>query len=546
MLFLQRLPLCCLLLLAVGATAQVRSKAPRLVVGIVVDQMRYDYLYRFADQYGNGGFKRLLGEGFSCENTHYNYMPTLTGPGHAAIYTGTTPAVNGIIGNEWFDPELDDMRYVTADKRYKTVGAPGKSGQHSPSVLLSTTITDELKLSNNGKSKVVGVCLKDRGSILPAGHIPDACFWFDDPTGNWISSSYYPDSVALPSWVQNFNSNGKAKKYLETPWAPLKPLKASLPGWSRFKSDQYGDITGDFPHNLAAQRKNGGYGILRFTPAGNTLTLDFALEALDQMELGRDEHPDFLCLSFSATDYCGHQFGIHAEELEDTYVRLDLELERLLSALDKLGKENVLVFLTADHGGGETPAHLRELRIPAGVFDESKLEKQLEEAIGTELGTPANYLSAVANQQIWINWRAMQDLEADPVRVAGVIGDVLRQMPGIYEVFSREELLMLPSDFPFAAETRRGIHPRRSGDMLFMLDPAWHPDDNLFKTGGATHGSQYAYDTHVPLLWYGWRVKAGETFSAVSITDIAPTLAAMLRIMEPNGTTGKVIEEIMR
>lgn len=535
-----------LLFLSIGLSAQNRPTPPKLVVGIVVDQMRYDYLYRYAAQYGNGGFKRLLGEGFSCENTHYNYVPTLTAPGHAAIYTGTTPAVNGIIANEWYDPELGEHRYVTSDKRYKTVGASGKVGQHSPSVLLSSTVTDELKLSNNFRSKVVGVCLKDRGSILPAGHIPNASYWFDDATGNWITSDYYPDSLALPTWVQAFNAQKLPDQYMSKPWIPLKASQQSFKGWSRFKSEKYGSIDADFPHNLPALKKD-GYGALRFTPFGNTLTLDFALEAIDKMQLGQDAYPDFLCLSFSSTDYCGHQFGIHAEETEDVYIRLDLELERLLTTLDqKFGKDNVLVFLTADHGGGETPAHLNTLRIPAGVLDESKVEKMLEQALTADLGTTGDFIKEVSNQQVWVNWRAVDDLEVDPIRLADVVGDALRHLPGVYEVFSREELTMLPPDFPFASELRRGIHPRRSGDMVFVLDPAWHPDDELFKVGGATHGSSYAYDTHVPLLWYGWRVPVGETFAPVSITDIAPTLSAMLRIMEPNGTTGKVIEALLK
>lgn len=535
----------CLLVSAV-MSAQNRPAPPKLVVGIVVDQMRYDYLYRFASQYGEGGFKRLLREGFSCENTHYNYVPTFTAPGHAAIYTGTVPAVNGIIANEWFDPELGEHRYVTTDKRYKTVGGTGKVGQHSPSVLLSSTITDELRLSNNFRSKVVGICLKDRGSILPAGHIPNASYWFDDATGGWITSDYYPDSLALPKWVQAFNDKKPADQYMSAPWTPLKPTAESYANWSRFKSDKYGSIDTDFPHNLPALKKD-GYGALRFTPFGNSLTLDFALEAIDKMQLGQDAYPDFLCLSFSSTDYCGHQFGIHAPELEDTYVRLDLDLARLLTALDqKFGKDQVLVFLSSDHGGGETPSHLNSLRIPAGVFDESKVEKMLEQALTADLGTSGDYIKEVSNQQIWVNWNAVDDLEVDPMRMAMVIGDVLRRLPGIHEVYSREELMMLPPDIPFAPELRRGIHPRRSGDMVFVLDPAWHPDDELFKTGGATHGSVYAYDTHVPLLWYGWRIPAGESFAPVSITDIAPTLAAMLRIMEPNGNVGKVIETLMR
>lgn len=524
---------------------------PKLVVGIVVDQMRYDFLYRYQSKYVSGGFKRLLGEGFSCENTHYNYVPTYTAPGHAAIYSGATPSLSGIIANDWWDPEWRKHRYVTTDERYRTVGSPTeKVGQHSPSVLLSTTITDELRLSNNFQSKVVGVCLKDRASILPAGHIPNAAYWFDDATGNWITSTYYPDSVGLPKWVQDFNARRLADTLLSQNWDKLVSgtYQESFADWDKYNAGEYAKyfIGKKMPYDLPDLKKTGGYGLLRFTPFGSTYTLDFAMEAVNKMQLGADEAPDFLCVSFSGPDYCGHQFGIHGEETEDTYLRLDRDLARFLDFLDKkFGKNNVLVFLTADHGGAETPVHLNTLRIPAGVFPESKLEDELEKTIAAATGTPGNFVHEVGNQQIWLNWDAMADLDAKPEDVASVIIDYLRIQPGVYDAFTREELMMLPAEFPFAPELRRGIHPRRSGDIIFQLDPAWHADDKVFGKGGTTHGSPYPYDTHVPLIWYGWKIKPGETFAPVNITDIAPTLAAMLRIMEPNGSQGKVIQEVV-
>ena len=522
---------------------------PKLIVGIVVDQMRYDFLYRYQSKYGAGGFKRLLSEGFSCENTRYNYVPTYTAPGHAAIYSGTTPSVNGIIGNDWWDPEWGAHRYVTTDKRYQPVGTTNnKAGQHSPSVLLSTTVTDELRLSNNFQSKVVGVCLKDRASILPAGHIPNACYWFDDATGNWITSSYYPDSLGLPQWVQDFNARRLPEKYLSMPWTIDSTIRydESFAGWDKYNNGKYGNFPGNMPYNLPELRKSDGLGVIRFTPMGNTFTVDFALETIEKMGLGADDVPDFLCLSFSSTDYCAHQFGIHGEETEDVYLKLDREIARILDFLDKkFGKNNVLVFLTADHGGGETPVHLNDLRIPAGVFEESKLEANLENVLAAQLGTTGDFIHDVSNQQIWLNWEAINDLDLEPEDVAHVAIDYLRTQKGVYDAFTRDEVMTYPSDYPFASETRRGIHPRRSGDIIFQLDPAWHSDDNLFKVGGATHGSPYAYDTHVPLLWRGWKVSHGTSNAPFDIIDIAPTLSAMLHITEPNGTTGKVIGAVM-
>ncbi len=543
-----------LLLVLLASNAAYAQKPappkPKIIVGIVVDQMRYDYLYRYQIHYGVGGFNRLLEGGFSCENTHFNYVPTYTGPGHAAIYTGTTPSLNGIIGNDWWDPELRAKRYCTADKRYRVVGGTAKTtpetGQQSPAALLSSTITDELRLSNNFRSKVVGVCLKDRGGILPAGHIPNACYWFDDASGNWVTSSYYPDSLGLPQWVRDYNARRWPDTFLNKTWELGHAPTESFANWD-FVGNYSGGIKGRFPHDFAAAREKGGYGVLRFTPYGNTLVTNFAMRTIEGMDLGIDEWPDFLCLSYSATDYCAHQFGIHAEETEDMYVRMDRELTRLFDFLDRrFGKNNVLLFLTADHGGAETPAHLNQLRIPAGVFPESKLEDKLEKSLAAAFGLSGNFIQAIENQQIWLNWDALTDFDLKPEDVALALGDQIRGMPGVYDVLTRQELELLPAEYPFISELRRGVHPRRSGDMFILLDPAWHADDKLFGTGGTTHGSPYPYDTHVPLLWYGWHIQPGETFKLVNITDIAPTLAALLHIMEPNATTGKVIEEVMR
>ncbi|MCA0236671.1 MAG: alkaline phosphatase family protein [Bacteroidetes bacterium] len=543
-------PLCLVFMSRMLPAQQTQPAQPKLIVGIVVDQMRYDFLYRYQAKYSPGGFKRLLSEGFTCEDVRYNYVPTYTAPGHSAIYSGATPSVNGIIGNDWWDPEWGEHRYVTTDKRYRPVGTNNnKAGQHSPSVLLSTTITDELRLSNNFQSKVVGVCLKDRASILPAGHIPNACYWFDDSTGNWITSSYYPDSLGLPEWVQSFNARRLPAKYLSQPWATDSSLQynESFAGWDRYNKGKYGKFSGSMPYNLPEMYKTQGFGVIRFTPMGSTLTTDFAIEAIEKMGLGLDAYPDFLCLSYSSTDYCAHQFGIHGEETEDVYIKLDRDLARILDFLDKkFGKNNVLVFLTADHGGGETPVHMNDLRIPAGVFEESKLEANLENFLAVQLGSTGDFIHDVSNQQIWLNWEAIADLDLNPEDLAHNIIEYLRAQKGVYDAFTRDEVMSYPIEFPYASETRRGLHPRRSGDVLFQLDPGWHSDDNLFKLGGATHGSPYAYDTHVPLLWYGWKVPHGVSYTPWNITDIAPTLSAMLRIARPSGTTGVVMEEVFK
>lgn len=523
---------------------------PKIIVGIVIDQMRYDFLYRYQSHYGPDGFNRLLGGGFSCQNTHFNFVPTYTGPGHAAIYSGSTPSLNGIIGNYWWDKDLRFSRYCTGDTRYKPVGGTDKTeletGQQSPASMLASTITDELRLSNNFRSKVVGVCLKDRGSILPAGHIPNACYWFDDLSGNWVTSDYYPDSLQLPKWVREYNDRRWPDTFIAQTWKPGHTPTESIPNWSY--SGKYTNMKAGFPHELSPYKKS-GYGILRFTPYGNTLVTNFAIKTIEAMELGADEWPDFLCISYSPTDYCAHQFGIHAAETEDVYVRMDKDLARLFNFLDRrFGKENVLIFLTADHGGAETPVHLNQLRIPAGVFKESTLKNSLDKTLRQKFNVQVRdtLVAHVDNQQIWLNHEVMAKYSLKIETVAAAVEKQLMDSAGVYGVFTREKLQQLPAEYPYIAELRRGIHPRRSGDIVYLLDPAWHSDDKAFGQGGTTHGSPYPYDTHVPLLWYGWKIKPGETYAPVDITDIAPTLAAMLRIMEPNASTGKVIQEVMR
>jgi predicted AlkP superfamily pyrophosphatase or phosphodiesterase len=524
---------------------------PALIIGIVVDQMRYDYLYRYQKNYSKNGLNRLLSEGFSCENANFNYVPTYTGPGHAAIYTGTTPSVNGIVGNDWYDRSWSTRRYVTADDKVKSIGCPnGKSGQHSPKVLLSSTITDELRLSNNFESKVVGICLKDRGSILPAGHIPNACYWFDDETGNWITSSYYPDSVGLPKWVNAFNNAKYPDKYLSQDWKTLHPEKdytESFKDWEIYEKRLKGNTDGKFPYNLPALKEGSNYGVIRNTPFGNSLTLDFALEAIEKMKLGEDAAPDFLALSFSSTDYCAHHFGIHSLETQDTYLRLDADIERLFAFLDKkFGQGKVLIFLTADHGGAETAAHLNALKIPAGVFEESKMEIALNKAIEEATNTKGGYIFEVINQQVYLNEFALKAAKISSEDANRYVKEALEAMPGVYSTLSRKELMAMPNDYPFISLVRQGCHPRRSGDIFYLLDPAWIPDDLYFKTAGTTHGSPYPYDTHVPLVWHGWGIKAGKSNTPVNITDIAPTISALLHIMEPNGTTGKPILDLLR
>jgi predicted AlkP superfamily pyrophosphatase or phosphodiesterase len=525
-----------------GAIAQKATLQPKLVVGIVVDQMRYDFLYRYWNKYGEGGFKYLLKNGRSFENMHYNYVPTYTGPGHAAVYTGTTPAYNGIVANDWFDRKLNRSVYVVEDPTVNTVGSTSKYGKMSPDHLLTTTITDELKMFTNKKGKVVGIALKDRGAILPAGNMADGAYWLDPTTGSWISSTFYMEQ--LPGYVQTFNDQKLADQYLNQVWSPLLPI------------DQYTESTADettyelmykgegkpvFPHDLKAIRVLYDYALLSRTPFGNTYTTDFALEVLKREEMGKDETTDFLALSYSSTDYVGHQFGINAIETEDTYIRLDLELKRLFQYLEKnVGKGNFAVFLTADHGVVNAPAYLADQDIHTGAFKRTEYEQKLKFFLNTELGNE-NWVLHYDNQQVYLNRDLIETKKMSLREIQDKVVDFTRGFEGVADVVPAYQVSVTALGNLMFQKIQRGYDYDRSGDVMIVLEPQWIDDDNAMN-GGTTHGSSYAYDTHVPFIILGKGIVAGSTSQEAYITDIAPTLANYLKIMEPSGSTGKVLD----
>jgi predicted AlkP superfamily pyrophosphatase or phosphodiesterase len=522
------------------ASAQDRIERPKLVVGIVVDQMRYDYLYRFYDKFGKDGFRKLMSEGFLCRNTRYNYVPTYTGPGHAAIYTGTTPSVNGIIANDWYDRSKNDTVYCVRDSKSESVGAQGDAGRMSPRNLLSTTITDELKLATNSRSKVIGVSLKDRGAILPAGHMADAAYWFDSKSGNWISSSYYIKE--LPGWASSFNDQKQADQLLSQPWNTVNPPEsytASTADSVPFEAGIFGSRP-VFPYNLPKLKGN-SYEIIRYTPFGNTITRKFAEEAVKGEQLGKGEETDFLAVSFSSTDYIGHAFGPNSVEIEDTYIRLDRELAEFISFLENhAGKSNVLVFLTSDHGVAHVPEFLSQRRIPSGVIETRALVDSLNRYLNGIFGP--GVVSCYINRQIYLNYPLMDQKRISAKEVQERIAAFLLRFRGISGTIT--SLTLRSSEFSKGNYSliNNGFNLRRSGDIIVSFEPGWFEG----KKKGSTHGEPYTYDIHVPLLWYGWGIRKGSTVEPVSITDIAPTLAEMLHIEAPNGCTGQPIPALFR
>lgn len=522
--------------------AQVSSPArPKLIVGIVVDQMRWDYLYRYYDRYGDGGFKRLLNEGFSCENTLINYLPSFTAVGHSVIFSGSVPAIDGIVGNDWIEQQTGERRYCTEDHAVRTVGATGGAGEMSPKNLLVSTVTDELRLATNFRSKVVGVSLKDRASILPAGHTANAAFWFDDASGNFITSTYYMDD--LPEWVKCFNSKNEPEKLVAGGWNTLNPINTYLQSTADnvpWEGAYKGEEKPVFPHKIQdIYQKN--HGVIRSTPFGNTLTLEFAESAVNGYRLGQGNSTDFLTVNCASTDYVGHQFGPNSVEIEDTYLRLDKDLASFFRFLDqKIGKGNYLVFLTADHGAAHAIGFMQDHRIPADFLKEEDIIGKLNDTLKQRFGYEKLVLSGM-NYHINYDMKKIQQNQLDYDAIKKITVAFLQAQPGIQFAVDIDHIGEKPVPEPVRTMIINGYNRKRCGPVIIIPDPGWFSG---YGTTGTTHGNWNPFDTHIPLVFMGWRISHGSTNRTIYMTDIAPTLSALLHIQMPNGCVGQAVTEI--
>ena len=518
--------------------------SPKLVVGIVVDQMRYDYLTRFYNHFGDDGFKRMVEEGFNCKNNHFNYAPTSTGPGHTSVYTGATPATHGIIGNNWYDKEHNEEVYCASDDSYSSIGTTSDAGKMSPHRMTGTTITDELRLHTQMRGKTIAIALKDRGAVLPGGHTANAAYWFHGADeGKWISSSYY--MKALPKWVNDFNSSGSAQSYKRA-WNTLRDITTYIESGvdnNKYEGLFEDETTPTFPHstpNLLDKTRD--FEFIKATPYGNSITADFAIEALKKENLGKDDITDFLAISFSSTDYVGHKFGVNSKEVQDTYLRLDEDLARLFKALDKnVGKDDYTVFLTADHAAIEVPAYLKDNKIPAGYVDYDTTKARFSEFLKYKYGTE-DIVKNFSNLQLFLDYKIIKNLDLNLKDVQEEIAKEYLSYDYVDRVYTGYQMWQYnyTSGIPYILQN--GYNQKRSGDVLIVLKPG----TISYHMTGSTHGSPQVYDTHSPLLFYGKGIKKGSTVKRTEIPDIAPTMAALLGISFPSGTTGKPIAEVLQ
>lgn len=513
---------------------------PALVVGLVVDQMRWDYLHRFSARYGEGGFKRLLREGFSCDNVQINYVPTVTAIGHASIYTGSVPAIHGIAGNDIIIQATGEGAYCVGDKTVSAVG-PAKVGARSPRNLRSNTVTDELRLATNFRSKVVGVALKDRGAILPAGHSASAAYWFDDETGSWGTSTYY--MTALPSWVDRFNASGVSEGYARRSWDYLYPKDSYVlsadPG-NPYERKSDGEATGPLPLEVGRISRHRHAGV-RLSPFGDSLTLDFARAAVAGENLGARGEADFLAVSLSSPDAVGHMVGTNSPKMEDLYLRLDREIEGFLAWLDeRFGRDGYLLFLTADHGAAHNARFLADNRIPSGVWDERKNLAELDALLKARHGH-AGLVLGINNYRVCLNNPLIAEKKLDERAIREDCARHLANSEGVAYAVDVDRVAEAPMPALLRERIINGYHRERSGVVQIVLKPGWYSGSAL----GTTHGVWNPHDAHIPLIWFGRGIAPGSTHRPAAITDIAPTLAALLDIQAPNGAIGEPITEVL-
>lgn len=483
----------------------------------------------------------MLNEGFSAENTYINYLPSVTGAGHATVYTGSVPAIHGIAGNDFIVQATGKILYCAEDSTVSTVGSGSvAAGRMSPRNMLTTTMTDELRMATNFRSKVVAIASKDRGSILPGGHTANAAYWYDGTSGNWITSTFYMN--ALPAWVSHFNAQKYPEKYLKQDWNTLYPINTYLQSTkddSPYEGKFAGTDSPTFPVKTSTMMER-GLGILTSTPYGSSLTLDMAKSAIENEQLGADAITDFLAVSVSSPDYVGHQFGPNSIEVEDTYLRLDRDLATFFTYLDsKVGKGNYTVFLTADHAVQHNANYMLDRKINAGIFQTSAIMGELNTSLENEFKVKGAVRS-FNNYTVSLNYQAIEAGKSNLTDIKKRIIEFLRKKEGVAFAIDMEEAQNANIPENYRERIINGYNRERSGVIQIILKPAWYSGSG---PTGATHGTLSPDDTHIPFVLMGWGIKHGKTNVPYNMTDIAPTITGLLKIQEPNGNIGRAVNE---
>lgn len=525
-------------------TAIIPSEKPRLIIGIQISQFRFDFIPRYWDKFGDNGFKKLINRGSYCENTSFNYLFSDIGVGSATIATGTNPAMHGIVASSWYNNLRDQIIDYVFDSKVSTVGGEYEAGQYSPHNLMTTTWADEVKIADNFRSKVISVSLDPAPAIFSAGHTADAAYWYDSKHGTWISSSFYLDS--LPHWVVDFNGKELADTYLEKEWTTILPMSeytASLLDNNEYEKGMFGQnvfpyIIKDLSKKFDRKEK---YEVLRYTPFGNNLTKDFAISAIVNEELGQDEFTDVLTISFTVNERIGNLYGPLSVEVEDLVLRLDQELAHLLDFVDQtIGKENVLFYLTAEHGVVHVPEYLRDNKIPAGHFNASSAISLLGSYMNNIYGK-GDWIKQYHGQQIYLNRTLIEDANLSLANVQTNVANLMLQFSGIANTVTATTLQNTNFTEGIFKTMQNGYNQKRSGDVLINLKAGWVENPDL----NSDIAPAYGHDHRVPLIWYGWKIGRNSIKRPVDLIDIAPTISTLLEISYPNSASGTPILEII-
>lgn len=524
-----------------SVTAQ--APPPRLAVVVVIDQFRSDYLDRFASQFGAGGFRRFLDAGARFTGGRHAHAVTKTCPGHAVVLTGAYASVTGVVANEWWSVAERRERYCAEDAAAPLLGAAGEG--RSPRRLLAPTVGDMLREHTGGRGRVVAISGKDRSAIMLGGRLADEAWWMVDTL--FVTSTWYrPD---LPEWAQKFNASGAATAWFGKTWDRLLPAAAfgalgpdDVP-WERNKSG----MGRAFPHTLGAGEPRPGPGYvdaLETSPFQNELVVDFALAALRAHQLGRDEVPDLLAISLSANDRIGHAYGPASHEVMDVTVRTDRLLARLFDAIDReVGLTNVVVVLTADHGVAPVPEQVAaSFGRPVGRrLAPDSIAGAARRALEARYG-PGAWIAHQDGPYLYFDEELFRARGVSLVEAEGVVAAAVAAVPGVAWARPGNQLRE-----EWAAggdsEVIRSFNPAESGHVMYMTLPGVVEEDDPAGTG---HGTPWAYDQRVPLLWYGAGIRAGTWHGEATVADIAPTLARLLGVPPPAAARGRVLAEAFK
>lgn len=520
------------------------NKPPKLVIGIIIEEMRYEMLLRYWDSFGENGFKKIINNGAFCTQTYHNYLITQNGVGQASIVTGTYPFYHGIISDTWYNRLTGETIGCADDSKFNLMDGVVQMGNYTPKNIMTSTIGDELKLATNDSSKIISISLNPISSVISGGRLADYAFWFNNHDGGWITGNYYIDT--LPKWVKDFNAKGFQEVYMRKNWASMYSLtnnyKNSLPDNTDYEIG-FRNYRYTFPYDLSYLRnRSGNFKYLKYTPFGNTYTKDFAVSTIVEEKLGKDDFTDFLTISFSATNFSGELFGPRSVEMEDLFLRLDQDLEHFISFIDdEIGIENTLIYITSDRGVSDVPEYLISKKQNAGVFDGEKAVTLLNSYLSI-LYQDGEWIKSYYSRQIYFNQELVDKSGVDLNELQDKVANFLVQFNGVANALPAHIINSTNFESGINKKIQNGFHQKRSGDVIINLETGW-----IEKNGNVTKsGSGYEYDTHVPLIWYGWKVKVNRIDEPVEVIDIAPTISWLLKITAPNASIGKPVYQILK